>query len=219
MCPIFLCSSQNKTNQHSGWFYLLRNLVLLLKQHPDWGVAGPFTQHFITLFVCFFHSSVCSVLLSFTKFCAVNDLGPCFFGRSKLFQSLSLGQPCVAQCPCIIGAKGLGERHCCHFDQISTNQPNRHHITSHRIVQCRRLRRGRGQLSVLSHDLRLGSAGHQVVCSFFVWFLNIRNRIVDNDVGVRSLCGRLDICRTPASTRPVGSVRPLQKVNLGFVDL
>ena len=120
---------------------------------------------------------------------------------------------------CIIGARGLGERHCCHFDQISTNQPNRHHITSHHIVQCRRLRRGRGQLSVLSHDLRLGSAGHQVVCSFFVWFLNIRNRIVDNDVGVRSLCGRLDICRTPASTRPVGSVRPLQKVNLGFVDL
>ena len=84
--------------------------------------------------VCFFHSSVCSVLLSFTKFCAVNDLGPCFFGRSKLFQSLSLGQPCVAQCPWLIGAKGLGERHCCHFDQISTNQPNRHHITSHRAV-------------------------------------------------------------------------------------
>ena len=82
--------------------------------------------------VCFFHSSVCSVLLSFTKFCAVNDLGPCFFGRSKLFQSLSLGQPCVAQCPCIKGARGLGEGHCCHFDQISTNQPNR--ITSHRAV-------------------------------------------------------------------------------------
>ena len=80
--------------------------------------------------VCFFHSSVCSVLLSFTKFCAVNDLDLCFFGRSKLFQSLSLGQPCVAQCPCIKGARGLGEGHCCHFDQISTNQPNRHHITS-----------------------------------------------------------------------------------------
>ena len=117
--------------------------------------------------VCFFHSSVCSVLLSFTKFCAVNDLDLCFFGRSKLFQSLSLGQPCVAQCPWLIGAKGLGERHCCHFDQISTNQPNRHHITSHRIVQCRRLRRGRGQLSVLSHDLRLGSAGHQVLLFLF----------------------------------------------------
>ena len=117
--------------------------------------------------VCFFHSSVCSVLLSFTKFCAVNDLDLCFFGRSKLFQSLSLGQPCVAQCPCIKGARGLGEGHCCHFDQISTNQPNRHHITSHRIVQCRRLRRGRGQLSVLSHDLRLGSAGHQVLLFLF----------------------------------------------------
>ena len=69
---------------------------------------------------------------------------------------------------------------------------------------------------MLSHDLRLGSAGHQVLLFLFrLIIINVPNRTVDHDVGVRSLCGRLDIRRPPASIRPLGTLCPLQTVIKG----
>lgn len=73
------------------------------------------------------------------------------------------------------------------------------------------------QCCLATSDLAL--LGFRCFSSFFVCFINVPNRTVEHDVGVCSFCGWLDIRRTPALTRSVGSVRPLQKVILGFENL